>query len=138
MLTRPAHEIAAGSFVKATVADRPTLCLKVERVGKEHTNHFLVPVEPVGDRRALALVYIDPNEPLAPVDGVSFVLADGPAETPPEVGDTFLNSSGVMLKVIDDPHSQRLWAYVDIASGQVRPRMERHIQRLVAWSIQRI
>ncbi|MEW5726927.1 MAG: hypothetical protein AB1918_03790, partial [Pseudomonadota bacterium] len=100
--------------------------------------HFLVPLEPVDDRRALALVYIDPHEELIPVDGVTFAFTDGPEETPPEVGDMFANPHGSMLKVIDDPRAQRLYAYVDVATGQVRPRMERHIQRLLDWSVARL
>lgn len=138
MVTRPAHEIAPGSFVKAEIGGRPTLCLKVERVGKEHTNHFLVPLDPLDDRRALALVYIDPQEDLAPVDGVAFAFADGPEETAPLVGDMFANPHGAMLKVIDDPRAQRLYAYVDVASGQVRARMERNIHHLLHWSVARL
>jgi hypothetical protein len=29
-------------------------------------------------------------------------------------------------------------AYVDVATGLLRPRMERHIDRLLDWSIQRL
>lgn len=138
MQSRPAHEIAAGSFVYAILDGRRTLCLKAERIGKEHINHYLVPLDPMGDRRALALVYIDPNEELAAVDGVSFTFDDGAAATAPEVGDMFLNPFGAMLKVTDDPRAQRLFAYVEIATGQVRPRMERHVERLLEWSISRM
>lgn len=138
MQTRPAFEIAAGSFVNATVDGRRTLCLKAERAGKEHTNHFLVPLDPVDDRRRLTLIYVDPNEEVAPVDGIAFAFADGPEQTAPDVGDAFLNPAGKLLKVMDDPRSQRLHCYVDLATGMVRPRMERHIQRLLAWSVSRL
>lgn len=137
MKGRPAYDVAAGSFVTAELDGRLTLCLKAERIGKEHINHFLVPLDPV-DRAGLALVYVDPERVLAPVEGVSFAFEDGPTDTRPEVGDIFLNPFGAMLKVLDDAHSQRLHAYVDVTTGQVRPRMDRHIHRLVGWSVRRI
>lgn len=134
MQSRPAYEISAGSFVSTTIAGRRTLCLKAERAGKEHVNHFLVPLDPAGDR----LVYVDPNEELAPVDGISLVFTDGAAATPPELGDVFLNDVGPMLKLMDDYRSQRMHCYVDLSTGQVRARMERHIQRLLSWSVSRL
>jgi hypothetical protein len=138
METRAAYDVTAGSFVAADLGGRQVLCLKAERIGKEHINHFLVPLDPVDDRRALALVYVDPDERLVPVEGVSFAFADGAEDTAPEIGDVFLNPFGALLKVLDDPHSQRLHAYVDITTGQVRTRMERHIHRLLAWRMLRI
>lgn len=138
METKPAYDIAAGTFVAAELDGRRTLCLKAERVGKEHINHFLVPLDPVGERRALKLWYIDPEEPLMPVEGVSLAFADGAENTPPDVGDAFLNAAGTLIKVIDDPRSQRMHAYVDLATGQVRARMEHSIRRLLDWQVQRI
>lgn len=136
METSPAYDVAAGRFVAVERDGRRVICLKAERIGKEHINHFLVPLEPV-ERRALALIYIDPEEPLIPIEGVSFAFADGATEVAPEVGDVFLNPFGAMLKVLDDPQSQRLHAYVDVTTGQVRARMDRKVQRLLEWSIHR-
>ncbi|HSV29936.1 MAG TPA: hypothetical protein VLL76_10265 [Candidatus Omnitrophota bacterium] len=138
MQNRPAYEIAAGSFVAAMLDGRRTLCLKAERLGKEHTNHFLVPLDPVDDRARLALLYIDPNQELVQVDGVHLDFQDGPSETAPVVGDAFINDSGTMLKLLDDPHSQRLHCYVDLTTGMVRARMERQIRRLLSWSVGRV
>jgi hypothetical protein len=72
------------------------------------------------------------------VDGVTFDFADGARETPPEIGDMFANAQGAMLKVKDVTLSQRMFAYVDVATGQVRPRMERGIERLLTWSVSRL
>ncbi|MDA8230839.1 MAG: hypothetical protein M0006_05825 [Magnetospirillum sp.] len=135
---RNAIDIAAGSFVAATIAGRRTLCLKVDRVGKEHTNHYLVPLDPVDDRRSLALVYIDPEDEMTAVDGISFAFADEVSGFVPEVGDAFSCAAGVFLKVIDDPQSQRMHAYVDIATGMLRARMDRHAERILSWSVSRI
>lgn len=134
MQSRPAFEIAAGNFVYATVAGHRTLCLKAERLGKEHVNHFVVPLDPPAPR----LVYVDPNDEMVPVDGVGLAFHDGPQGVAPQVGDVFLNDTGTMMKLEDDPQSQRMHCYVDLGTGQVRPRMERHIQRLLNWSVSRL
>ncbi len=133
-----AADVAAGTFVAATLDGRRTLCLKVDRIGKDHVNHFLVPLDPVDDRRKLALVYTDPDTRVTVVEGVSFAFADAAADLAPEVGDAFSSPFGVYLKVIDRPLSQRMHAYVDVATGLLRPRMERHVDRLLEWSIQRL
>jgi hypothetical protein len=134
MQSRPAHEIAAGSFVYATIAGRRTLCLKAEREGKEYVNHFVVPLDPPQAR----LVYVDPNDQMTPVDGISLSFQDGPENVAPGLGDVFLNAAGTMMKLQDDPRSQRMHCYVDLATGHVRPRMERHIRRLLSWSVVRM
>ncbi|CAA7616449.1 hypothetical protein [Magnetospirillum sp. UT-4] len=138
MQTKPAYAVAAGTFVALELDGRRSLCLKVERVGKEHINHFVVPLEPLDDRRQACLVYVDPELPLTPVEGVSFAFEDGAEETAPDVGDIFLNPFGAVMKVLDGPKSQRLHAYVDVTTGQARARMERHIRRLLEWRLQRV
>lgn len=135
---KPAYEIAAGSFVTQELDGVRTLCLKAERVGKEHTNHFLVPLDPRPEPGRMALRYIDPELPLTPLDGVSLAFTDGAERTPPEIGDAFANRAGLMLKVKDDAKSQRYCSYVEIATGLVRPRMEHGIIRLMDWSVQRL
>lgn len=135
---RPADQIPGGSFVAAILGDRRVLCMKAERVGKDYVNHFLVPLDPIDDRSQLALVYIDPDDEFVPVDGVSLALTDGPEMVAPCVGDMFVNPTGSLLKVMDDPRSQKMYAYVDVATGAVRPRMEREIKRLLAWSLARV
>ena len=132
---RPAATIAAGSFVVAELEGRRVLCLKAERRGKDHVNHFLVPLAPVPDRRTLALAYTDPDAAIEPADGVSLALADAAEEGPPEIGDAFAAAGATYLKLADGPQSQRLHAYVDLSTGQVRPRMDRHAVRRLVWSV---
>jgi hypothetical protein len=93
--------------------------------------------EPLDEPTALSLRYIDPELALVPVDGVGLAFADGPARTEPDVGDIFANRLGLFLKIRDDAHSQRLFAYVDVRSGLIRARMERGIERLLRWRVQR-
>jgi hypothetical protein len=130
-----AHTVPAGSFVATHMDDRRVVCLKVERLAKDHINHFLVPVDPVAE--TLALVYIDPDTEVTPVPGLSFAFEDGPEGATPAVGEAFSCAAGTFLKVMDDLQTQRLYAYVDLASGLVRLRMERQASRVVGWSVAR-
>ncbi|MBF0374944.1 MAG: hypothetical protein HQL39_16185 [Alphaproteobacteria bacterium] len=135
----PACEIPAGHLVDAAVGGAVALCLKAERAGKGHVNHYLVPLEPLdGGLRAMRLVYVDPDSPVERRSGALIVgpLAEG-AAAPAQVGDVLVTEAGeVFLKVLDDEQSQRLWAYVDLASGQVRRRRERHAAGLRAWRLE--
>lgn len=135
MDSRPAYEINAGQWVIAELDGIRTLCLKAERVGKDHVNHFLVPLEPRGDRRQLRLHYLDPEQPLHPTDGyhLSFTPQDG---TDIEPGCALSVDGTIWLKLLDLPSSQRLYCYVDMASGQIRPRMERGKCRPLQWHLQ--
>lgn len=137
MESRPAHEINAGQWVIAEVDGIRTLCLKAERVGKDHVNHFLVPLDPVIDRRQLRLHYLDPESPLTPTDGyhLSFTPQDSPDVAP---GDALKVDGFVWLKLRDLPSSQRLYCYVNMADGQVRPRMERGQNHPLQWQVQTI
>ena len=130
----PAHQIQPGSFVTAEIAGSPVLCLKVERHGRDFVNHYLVALEPSGDRRVLALLYIDPDHPLTPVEGPT--LAFGETTTAfPDIGDAFVTPKGPFLKLRDEPKAQKVYAYVDLATGLVRPRMDRQTQGVIGWSV---
>jgi len=131
----PAHQIAAGSFVTAEIAGAAVLCLKVERHGRDFLNHYLIPLGADGDRRALSLVYIDPDQPLVPVTGATLVFGDS-AATFPDVGDAFATPKGAYLKLRDDPKAQKVFAYVDLATGLIRPRMDRQSQGVVSWKVE--
>lgn len=137
MESRPAHEITAGQWVVAELDGIRTLCLKAERVGKDHVNHFLVPLDPVADRRQLRLHYLDPEHGLFPTDGyhLSFTAQDG-ADV--ETGDALNVDGFVWLKLLDLPSAQRLYCYVNMTDGQVRPRMERRQSRPLRWHVQTI
>lgn len=137
-MTRPAHDIAAGTVVTASLDGAVVLCLKVERIARDYINHYLVPLDPVTDRRRLALVYIDPDHALVAVEGARVVVEDDPDGSPfPETGDAFAGPTGPVIKLLDDPRAQKLHAYVDLTSGQVRPRLERRGGRLLSWRVER-
>ena len=134
----PAHTIAPGSFVATLVDQQRVICLKAERISKDHVNHFLVQVDPVAP--VLALIYIDPDTEITPIHGLSFAFADGPESdvNAPDVGQAFVCPAGTFIKVMDDPQALRLHAYVDVATGMVRLRMERQASRVLHWSVQLI
>ncbi len=135
--TRLFADIAPGEFVTALVSGRPTLCLKVERIGKEHVSHYLIPLDPLEDRSSLALICVDPAGETVPEGGIALVFDEIDEIGGPEPGDVFVCRFGTFLKVIDDPRAQRVHAYVDVETGLLRPRMERDVERRLTWRVRR-
>ncbi len=114
-----------------------TLYIKAERQGTEYIHHYLVQIDPVpGD--AQALIYIDPDDEL--IDCMArptFGLVRTGAVSVPDVGHIFLNPKGVFLKVIEDPKSQKMFAFIDIETGDVRRRQERKVSDVhMEWRVE--
>ncbi len=127
-------EIPRGDAVIIHDGGETVVCLKAEREGKEYVHHYLVPLDPHRGRK-LQLIYVDPDDPLVAC-GCRVVIDPGAAAggTDPraaQVGDVFKNAAGLFLKAIEDPKSQKMFAFIDIASGgalgQVRRRQERRL-----------
>jgi len=138
MEATPAFRVAAGQFVIAELDGKQTVCLKAERTGKDHVNHFLVPLDPVTEPRELRLHYLDPEQELRPAEGFSFNVDAAPKQAAAEVGDVLSRDGALWLKVLDDPAAQRLYCYVGLACGQIRPRMERQQYITLGWHLERI
>jgi len=132
----PAWQVNAGRFVFAELDGIRTLCLKAERQGKDHVNHFLVALEPLARRDAMGLHYLDPEQMLFPADGFSLTFA--PANGEAEVGDVLGTEAGLWLKLRDAVSSQRLYCFVNLAEGRIKPRLERHQYQKLEWRLQRI
>lgn len=130
----PAHDIAPGRFVTAEINGVTVLCLKTERSGRDYTNHYLIVLDPAPEYGTLALIYLDPDHPLTVIDDRVFSFAEGKAGLP-EIGDAFATLMGPHLKVQDEPKAQKVFAYVDMTTGLIRPRMERHAKTVLSWSI---
>lgn len=132
--SRRAHEIPRGHVV--SWPGEATLFIKAERQGTDYIHHYLVQIDPV-KAEGLALIYIDPEEVLvdagcAPV----FDYSNGESRPDPEIGHIFENPKGAFLKVIEDPKSQKMFAFIDITNGEVRRRQERDVKTVYAgWSI---
>lgn len=127
-------DIPCGNVVITHHPDDPTadivICLKIDRIGKEYMHHYLVPLDPTPDD-TLQLIYADPDD--IAIDcavGVVFDLGEGEnaGDSRPEIGDIFINESGVYLKIKDDPKTQKHFGYVDIDANLVRVRQERKMK----------
>ncbi|MBI2239245.1 MAG: hypothetical protein HYU59_00420 [Magnetospirillum gryphiswaldense] len=136
MDTLPAWRIEAGRFVFAELDGVRTLCLKAERQGKDHVNHFLVALEPLARRDAMGLCYLDPDQPLSPAEGFSLTFTASAGEA--QVGDVLETEAGLWLKLLDAQSSQRLYCFVSLAQGQIKPRLDRHRYQKLDWHLQRI
>jgi len=104
MDTLPAWRIEAGRFVFAELDGVRTLCLKAERQGKDHVNHFLVALEPLPRRDAMGLCYLDPDQPLSPAEGFSLTFTASAGDA--QVGDVLETEAGLWLKLLDAQSSQ--------------------------------
>jgi hypothetical protein len=113
--------------------------LKAEREGAEYTHHYLIQIHPVKPID-LELIYIDPEENLIYWGGIpAFDLLCSKDYKKPEIGHIFENETGTYLKVIEDPKSQKMFAFIDIRSGEVKRRQERNINTVYdTWKITKI
>jgi hypothetical protein len=128
LLKKKAHQIPSGTTVLHVVDGDTVLGLKAEREGKEYVHHYMVPLDP-HPAQDMRLVYLDPEDDLIACGGAAvFALAEGvePAGWA-DVGHIFQNSEGIFLKVIEDPKSLKMYAFVDIRTGEIRRRQERGV-----------
>jgi len=133
-----ADQVPSGQGVVRPGGDT-TLYIKAERQGTEYIHHYLVQIDPVPGS-ALALIYMDPDDMLIDCNvRPSFKLAPAETVTAPDVGHIFANPKGVFLKVIEDPKSQKMYAFIDIATGDIRRRQERKISGVHAtWQVENL
>ncbi|MBF0356732.1 MAG: hypothetical protein HQL43_16010 [Alphaproteobacteria bacterium] len=119
----PAHQLPGGSLVRY----QGRLWLKAERPAKDYINHYLVPAQP---EPGLSLLYIDPETELELVavkarPNLGTARAEG-GDIP--YGDLIETPGGPFIKAQDiKKDGQRHAAYVDIRTGEVRPRQERQL-----------
>ncbi len=115
-----------------------TLYIKTERQGPEYIHHYLVQIDPApGDE--LTLIYIDPDDLLIDCHARPAFDLHPSSEANgiiPDVGHIFQNPKGVFLKVIEDPKSQKMFAFIDTQTGDVRGRQERKVAQVhVTWRV---
>ncbi len=118
----PAHEMPGGRLVR----HQDRLWLKAWRDSKDYVNHYLVAATA---SPGLTLVYIDPETELGPVGEAPLLKQTQPRSKGEDVqpGDALVLESGKrFIKVLDiKKDGQRHLAYVDIETGEIRPRQER-------------
>ena len=118
----PAHDMPGGRLVR----HQDRIWLKAWRDSKDYVNHYLVAATA---SPGLTLVYIDPETELEPVGEVPLLRQTQPRPQGEEMqpGDALVLESGKrFIKVLDiKKDGQRHLAYVDIETGEIRPRQER-------------
>jgi hypothetical protein len=132
-----AHQVPRGHCVRRPGSDHAeTTFIKAERQGTEYIHHYLIQVTPKL-AEGLAMIYVDPEEILIDCGKPpEFDYADGESRDNPDIGDIFENPKGTYLKVIEDPKSQKMFAFIDTSSGEVKRRQERNVKTVYAsWQI---
>lgn len=131
-----AYETPPGAAVVMAVDGVTVVCIKAERQGKEYVHHYVVPVDPSPGAET-RLIYVDPEDDLhhGP-ERLEFSLAEDAGDgARPQVGHVLRNAAGTFLKVIEDPKSQKMFAYIDLDSGAVKSRQERGVTSVhMNWS----
>lgn len=129
---RKANEVPCGNAVILFRNGEATICLKAEREGKEYIHHYLVTLDPLRDE-VPELVYIDPEDKVIDCGGAfSFSMTEGgegglTASEKADIGDIFKNDNGLFMKLEEDPKSQKMFAFIDIVTGVMKPRQERGV-----------
>jgi hypothetical protein len=135
-----AYEIPCGHAVhRPGDIDPGNLYMKVEREGAEYVHHYLIQISPVKSV-GLAMIYIDPEVTLIDRGGIpAFELLSPEDHKKPQVGHIFESDKGTFLKVIEDPKSLKMYAFINIATGEVKRRQDRNINMVYdAWRITEI
>ena len=126
-----AQEISRGHAVRRPDDKDPKKnFMKAERQGTDYVHHYLIPIGLVC-KINMSLIYVDPEENLIDWGCIpDFNLISSETYKKPEVGHIFENSNGTFLKVIEAPKSQKMFAFININSGEVKRRQERNIIRI--------
>ena len=137
---RIACEIPCGRAVNLPGdMDPGNIYMKVERKGADYIHHYLVQISPLKSI-GLAMIYVDPEVTLIDRGVIpTFELLNSEAIKKPQIGHIFENDNGTFLKVKEDPKSLKMYAFINIASGEVKRRQERNINTVYdTWQITKI
>lgn len=125
---KQALDIRCGNAVIVETETGAVVCMKAEREGKEYIHHYAVPLHPVTQETA-ALIYLDPDQEIVDcVTQLTFTLSDADAQAAPDVGAVFRNFQGTFMKIREDPKSQRMFAYLNLETGQIKRRQEKKME----------
>ena len=126
-----AQQILRGHAVyRPDETDSKNMFMKVERKGTDYVHHYLIPIGLVC-KINIGLIYIDPEESLIDWGCIpAFNLSSTKVYKKPEVGHIFENNNGTFLKIVEVPKSQKMFAFIDINSGEVKRRQERNVKKV--------
>lgn len=127
---RQAHEIGCGAVVIRTTQDGGrTVCLKLTRIGKEYLHHYVLALDP-RPQGPLALTYVDPEEQLFDCFATLEIDFGQSADVAAEPGHAIESKDGFFIKVLDVPKSQKMYGFIDPATGEMRARQERSLKNV--------
>ena len=133
-----AETMAGGRLIVCRVDDHDVVGLKAIRHGKDHVNHYFVPLEPLSDT-PLTVLYIDYTTEVRDCHEVfSLELTPLAADASVTVGAVLSNETGTYIKVQEPTKGIMSFVYVDLSDGEMRRRQERQINALYRWSLARI
>lgn len=135
MMTARAEIVTNGHLVVYKLDNREVVGLKGVRHGKDHVNHYFVPLESVANE-PLTVVYLDYSAELRDChDYFSLELELLEVNTVIEVGAILSNATGTYLKAREPTKGVMSFVYVDLDSGELRRRQERQINALYRWTL---
>lgn len=128
-------DVPCGNAVIVDTDNGAVVCMKAEREGKEYIHHYAVPLHPVTET-TMALIYLDPDQEIVDcTTQLSFTLSEQDANAAPVTGQVFKNFQGTYLKVHEDPKSQKMYAYLNLETGQIQRRQEKKMEAVyTTWN----
>ena len=130
MTTVTAETVQSGHIVMY----RKTIGLKAIRHGKDHVNHYFLPLESVDQHTNIS--YIDCTEKVLDChDKFSLNLYPLAIETPIAVGHVLVNMTGTYMKAYEKTKGILSFVYINLVSGELRRRQEREISAVYYWTL---
>ncbi len=127
-----AETVTGGHFVLY----RDMIGLKAVRHGKDHVNHYFVPLDaPVNQlNQPMTVVYLDNAAKVRDCHN-NFDLNLEPLVrcTPIAVGDILVNLTGTYIKACEKTKGIISFVYIDLENGELRRRQERQISAVYRW-----
>ncbi|KAF0113691.1 MAG: hypothetical protein FD149_2074 [Rhodospirillaceae bacterium] len=133
-----AKTVAGGRLIVYRIKNRDVVGLKAIRHGKDHINHYFVPLEPLSDD-PLTVLYMDYAAEVRDChDTFNLELIPLAADAPVDVGAILSNETGTYLKAREPTKGIMSFVYVNLNDGEMRRRQERQIGAVYRWSLARI
>ncbi|VBB69595.1 hypothetical protein RIEGSTA812A_PEG_1068 [invertebrate metagenome] len=133
MMMGTAETVPSGHLVLYRIRDRDVVGLKAVRHGKDHVNHYFVPLELISP---ITVAYLDDTAPLHDCnDHFSLKLDQLVIEPPIAVGTILANATGTYIKACEATKGIISFVYVNLDSGELRRRQERQISAIYRWTL---
>lgn len=138
MTTVTAETVQNGHLILYRVEDKEIVGLKGIRHGKDHINHYFIPLEPISED-PLTVIYIDCTASVRDCHD-SFTIKLNQTYSPVlgkkvEVGSVLSNETGTYIKVREQTKGIMSLVYVNLDNGELKRRQERQIHAVYSWSL---